>query len=65
MTRKETNSKNTIAQRFEKLAHNTKQQLLEKSKQFLNFSIAVGKSTDIKKTARLAILLVKFFIILK
>jgi hypothetical protein len=48
-------SGNTIAQRIEEMANNVKQQLYEKSKQFLNFSIAVDESTDITNTAQLAI----------
>jgi len=46
---------NTIAQRIEEKANNVKQQLYEKSKQFLNFSITVDESTDITNTAQLAI----------
>ncbi|KAL4135442.1 hypothetical protein QTP88_007051 [Uroleucon formosanum] len=47
-------SGNTIAQRIEEMASNVKQ-LHEKSKNFLNFSIAIDESTDITNTAQLAI----------
>lgn len=48
-------SGNTIAQRIEEMASNVKQHLHEKSKNFLNFSIAIDESTDITNTAQLAI----------
>ena len=48
-------SGNTIAQRIEEMASNVKQQLHEKSKNFLNFSIAIDESTDITNTAQLGI----------
>ncbi|KAE9521488.1 hypothetical protein AGLY_018087 [Aphis glycines] len=48
-------SGNTIAQRIEEMASNVKQQLHEKSKNFLNFFIAIDESTDITNTAQLAI----------
>jgi hypothetical protein len=48
-------SGNTIAQRTEEIDNNVKQQLHEKNKRSLSFSIAVGESTDITNTAQLAI----------
>lgn len=48
-------SGNTIAKRIEEMANNVKQQLYEKSKQFLNCSIAIDESTDITNTAQLTI----------
>lgn len=46
---------NIIAQRMEEMANNVEQQLNDKSKQLLIFSIAVSESTNIANTAQLAI----------
>jgi len=50
-------SGNTIVQRIEEMANDVKQQLHEKNKRFLNFSIAIDESIDITNTAQLFIII--------